>query len=201
VQGQVLPCTLETVTLCADVQENGGDCADTGALVRVRGESEIPKAHGRILRVVLEPAMPKAYPDAVRAILEADLVVIGPGSLYTSILPNLLVPEIAQALEATRAPRVYVCNIATQPGETDGYTAREHLRALEEHLGTGLVSTVVVNAHISQAKLTETIEWVQSDLESQKGLHVIAADLVDDALNGHHDSTKIARILMDLIRD
>jgi len=195
VQGQVLPSTLEAVTLCADVQENG----DT--LVRVRGESGIPEAHGRILRVMLEPAMPRAYPEAIRAILEADLVVIGPGSLYTSILPNLLVPEIAEALQATRAPRVYVCNIATQPGETDGYTAREHLQALEKHLGTDLVSTVIVNARVPQAKPDEIIEWVQSDLESRKGLRVIAVDLVDETLSGHHESGKIARILMQLIRD
>jgi len=195
VQGQVLPCTLEAVTLCADVQEDGG------ALIRVRGESEIPGAHRRILRVMLEPAMPRAYPGAVRAILEADLVVIGPGSLYTSILPNLLVPEIAEALQATRAPRVYVCNIATQPGETDGYTAQAHLQALEKHLGTGLVSTVIVNARVPQAKPAEVIEWVQSDLEARKALHVIAADLVDETLSGHHESGKIARILMRLIRD
>jgi uncharacterized cofD-like protein len=201
VQGQVLPSTLEAVTLCADVQVNGGDRADTGDLIRVRGESEIPKVRGRILRVMLEPAMPRAYPEAVRAILDADLVVVGPGSLYTSILPNLLVPEIAQALEATRAPKVYVCNIATQPGETDGYTAQEHLQALEKHLGTGLVPTVVVNACVPQTKPTEAIEWVKSDLESRKDLHVIAADLVDETLSGHHESGKIARILMNLIRD
>jgi uncharacterized cofD-like protein len=195
VQGQVLPSTLESVTLCADVLESGG------ALIRVRGESVIPEAHGRILRVMLEPAMPSAYPEAVRAILEAELVVIGPGSLYTSILPNLLVPQIAEALEATHAPKVYVCNIATQPGETDGYTAQEHLQVLEKHLGTGLVSIVIVNARVPQAKPEETIEWVQSDLESCKDLHVIAVDLVDETLSGHHESGKIARILMGLIRD
>ncbi|MEJ5311823.1 MAG: gluconeogenesis factor YvcK family protein [Anaerolineae bacterium] len=195
VQGQVLPSTLEAVTLCADVQQNGGD------LLRIRGESQIPAAHGRVLRVMLEPAMPRAYPEAVRAILEADLVVIGPGSLYTSILPNLLVPEIAQALEVTRAPKVYVCNIATQPGETDGYTAQAHLQALEKHLGTSTISAVVVNVCVPDTKPTEAIEWVQPDLEPRKGLRVIAADLVDETLSGHHESGKIARILMDLIRD
>ena len=199
VQGQVLPSTLEAVTLCADVQENGG--GEEGTLVRVWGESAIPKVRGRILRVMLEPEMPRAYPEAIRAILEADLVVIGPGSLYTSILPNLLVPEIAEALQATRAHRVYVCNIAAQPGETDGYTAREHLQALEKHLGSGLVSAVIVNARVPQSKPTEAIEWVKADLESCKDLHVIAADLVDETLSGHHESGKIAQILMDLIRD
>ena len=139
--------------------------------------------------------------EGIRAILEADLVVIGPGSLYTSILPNLLVPQIAEALQATRAPRVYVCNIATQPGETDGYTAREHLQALEKHLGTCLVSTAVVNVCVPETRPTEAIEWVQPDLESRKDLHVIEADLVDETLSGYHESGKIARILMDLIRD
>jgi uncharacterized cofD-like protein len=150
---------------------------------------------------MLEPAMPKAYPEAVRAILDADLVVVGPGSLYTSILPNLLVPEITQALEATRALKVYVCNIAAQPGETDGYTAQEHLQALEMHLGTGLVPAVVVNTRVPQTKPTEAVEWVRPDLESRKDLCVIAADLVDETLSGHHESGKIARILMSLIRD
>ncbi|HOU16202.1 MAG TPA: YvcK family protein [Anaerolineae bacterium] len=193
VQGQVLPSTLEAVTLCADVQQNDG------TLIRVRGESGIPEAHGQILRVMLEPATPRAYPEAVRAILEADLVVIGPGSLYTSILPNLLVPEIAQALEATRAPKVYVCNVATQSGETDGYTAQEHIQALEKHLGTNIISTAVINTHIPESETAKAIEWVQPNVETHKGFQVITKDLVDETLIGHHESGKIARTLMDIL--
>ena len=121
VQGRVLPSTLVAVTLCADVEK------PDGAVVRVQGESGIPEARGRVLRVMLEPGTPPAYPGAIQAILAADLVVIGPGSLYTSILPNLLVAEIVEALQATAALKVYVCNVATQYGETEAIR-RSHLR-------------------------------------------------------------------------
>ncbi|HQE93425.1 MAG TPA: YvcK family protein [Anaerolineae bacterium] len=193
VQGQVLPSTLEAVTLCADVQQNDG------SPIRVCGESRIPEVHGQVLRVMLEPAAPRAYPEVVRAILEADLVVIGPGSLYTSILPNLLVPEIAQALKATAAPKVYVCNVATQPGETDGYTAQEHIQALEKHLGTGIVTTALINTRIPTGDAAQAIEWVQPNMETHKGFRVITEDLVDETLIGHHASGKIAQTLMSLL--
>ena len=110
IRGKVLPSTLENLTLAADIE------LKEGGIRRVVGESVIPKANGRIQRIYIEPATVPAYPPAVRAILQADVVVIGPGSLYTSILPNLLVRDIAHALEQTKAVRVYVCNLATQPG-------------------------------------------------------------------------------------
>jgi uncharacterized cofD-like protein len=194
VQGRVLPSTLQAVTLCADVQKDG----DTP--IRVKGESEIPKVQGKVLRVMLEPAAPRAYPEAVRAILEADLVVVGPGSLYTSILPNLLVPEIAEALRATGASRVYVCNIATQQGETDGYTAKEHLQALEQHLGKGLFSTMLINAQPPKIKTAKDIAWVKPDLEEQEGLNVIRADLADESAGWRHESSKVARTVIDLLK-
>lgn len=194
VQGQVLPSTLETVTLCADVQK------DDGTLMRVYGESGIPEANGRVLRVMLEPSAPRAYPEALRAILNADLVVLGPGSLYTSILPNLLVPEIAQALQATPAPKIYICNVATQRGETDGYTAKEHLQALEKHLGTGIISAVVVNTRIPNAEIPEDVQWVQPNLETGRKPHVIMTDLVDETSNWQHESGKIAQIIVGLLK-
>ena len=86
----------------------------------------------------LEPGAPPAYPEAVRALLDADLVVVGPGSLYTSLLPNLLVGDLARALCWSRAVKVYVCNVATQPGETDGYGVAAHVRAIREHLAAGI---------------------------------------------------------------
>ncbi len=109
-RGRVLPSTLENVTLAADVAVEGQ------GIERVIGESVIPKVHGRIQHVVLDPPNPAAYPPALRAIFDADLIVIGPGSLYTSILPNLLVPDLAQALCRAPALKVYVCNLAAQPG-------------------------------------------------------------------------------------
>ncbi len=112
---------------------------------RVQGESRIPTFPGRIYRVHLEPGEPPAYPEAIRAVLGADMIVIGPGSLYTSILPNLLVPDLAEAIRASRAFKVYVCNVAAQPGETDGYDCGQHLAALESHVGVGLVDGILVN--------------------------------------------------------
>ena len=124
VKGTILPSTLEDVTIC-------GRFADGTEVI---GESEVTEAGKKIERIFLKPDHPPAQPEAVKAILEADLVVLGPGSLYTSVLPNLLVDGIAKALEHTEALRVYVCNVATQPGETDGYDVEAHVRAIASHL-------------------------------------------------------------------
>jgi len=194
VQGRVLPSTLQAVTLCADIQ-HGQETP-----VRVRGESEIPERRGRILRVILEPAAPRAYPEAVRAILEADLVVIGPGSLYTSILPNLLVPEIAQALSAAHAAKAYVCNVATQRGETEGYTASNHIQALEQHLGRGVVTAAIINTDAPEMALSEGVAWVEPDLDASGDLLVIREALADSPVSWRHDSEKLAQVLMDLLK-
>jgi uncharacterized cofD-like protein len=193
VQGRVLPSTLTAVTLCADVQ------LKDGTPVRVQGESKIPKTHGEILRVLLEPTEPPAYPGAVQAILNADLVVVGPGSLYTSILPNLLVPEIARAIRATRAPKVYVCNVATQPGETDRYTTGRHLEAIETHVGPELFSTMVVSTVPSHENLPNGVSWVRSDIQERPGLRIVQADLAASSQPWQHDSQKLAQVVMDLL--
>lgn len=135
VHGRILPSTLTHVALFAELEDD-----------RVMaGESQVPHGRAPIRRVFLEPADPPAYPEAVAAILDADLVVLGPGSLYTSVLPNLLVPDIAAALAATTAPIAYVANVATQPGETDGYDLADHLRALRRHVRQDIVDWVLVN--------------------------------------------------------
>jgi len=141
VRGRVLPSTLELVQLVADVRD------DAGRLQRIRGESLIPRlGHGRqIHHIYLDPEAPRAYPEALRAILNADMIVAGPGSLYTSIMPNLLVPEIKQAIQASSALKIYVCNIATQPGETTGYDVDDHVQALTRHAGRGLFEIVIAN--------------------------------------------------------
>lgn len=193
VRGRVLPCTLEALTLAADVQ------LGNQTPVRVRGESQIPQSKGRILRVLLEPEAPRAHPRALRAILEAELIVIGPGSLYTSILPNLLVPEITQALRVSRAPKVYVCNIATQPGETDGYTAEDHLHALEKHLGPGLFSVVVVNIPPAEMPPPPGTAWVSPELHDREQLTVIRTSLMNTEMPWQHDAAKLAEIIMHLV--
>ncbi|MBE9508391.1 MAG: YvcK family protein, partial [Chloroflexi bacterium] len=139
VQGRVLPSTLQDVTLMADLR------TETVGLNRVTGESSITEAGGGIERVYLAPDDAPAYPDAVRALLDADVIVAGPGSLYTSVLPNLLVPDVARAVAASRALKVYVCNVATQRGETDGYSVGDHVAALEAHVGAGLFPVVLAN--------------------------------------------------------
>lgn len=194
VQGRVLPSTLETITLAADVQ------IGNRTPIRVRGESQIPQANGHILRVLLEPEAPRAHPRAVRAILEADLIVVGPGSLYTSILPNLLVPEIVLALRASRALKVYVCNVATQHGETDGYTAEDHVHALEKHLGPGLFSTVVVNLPPSESAAPPGSSWVSPVLQARGNLSVVQVALTSAEAPWQHDSGKLAEIIMGLLK-
>jgi uncharacterized cofD-like protein len=195
VQGRVLPSTLHSVTLMGDLR------SEPVGVSRVEGESRITEAQGVIERVYLEPNDAPAYPEAVRAILEADLVVLGPGSLYTSLLPNLLVGEIAQAIGASRAVRVYVCNVATQPGETDGYTVEDHVAALERHVGPGLFPVVLANDNFryveSLPEGVEPVRWAGG----LGGSYVLrTADLVDPARPWRHDGEKLAEVLMELLK-
>jgi uncharacterized cofD-like protein len=195
VQGQVLPSTLRDVTLTADLR------AEPAGISRVAGQSRIARSEGGIERVYLEPDNVPAYPDAVRALLEADLIVAGPGSLYTSVIPNLLVPDIARAVAASRALKVYVCNVATQRGETDGYTVSDHIAGLEAHVGAGLFPTVLVNTNLGvdiDAHLD--IELVAMDFAPRTPYRLIAADLVDCAHPWRHDSDKLARAVLVLLQ-
>jgi uncharacterized cofD-like protein len=195
VKGQVLPSTLEAVMLCADIARMDN------SVVRVCGESEIPIGGGQVLRVMLEPTTPSAYPGVIHAVLSADLIVIGPGSLYTSILPNLLVPEIVEALRVTEAPKVYVCNLTMQQGETDGYTAQAHLDALERHLGTDIIDVAVVNTRALGVSVgAERPQSVKADIRPHARLRVLEADLIDETLAGHHDSKKLAHALLELLK-
>ena len=138
VRGQIVPTTLETVTLCAI----------SGEEVLV-GESKVPTGKEPIQRVFLVPEHPRLNPEAQLAIMNAEMVVIGPGSLYTSLLPNLLVDGMIQALRSTPAIKVYVCNVATQPGETSGYAVHDHVETLERYVGDGLFDYVVANSNLS----------------------------------------------------
>lgn len=196
IRGEVLPSTLYNVTLMGDLREE----ATEGGVRRVAGESTITQAVGTIERVYLEPDDVPAYPRAVRAILEADMVVAGPGSLYTSVLPNLLVREIAQAVSATRAVRVYVCNVATQRGETDGYTVGDHVAALERHVGPGLFPIVLANDNFACAdRLPKGVEHPRLEIPAGAPYTLHTADLLDPARPWRHDSEKLARALMRIL--
>lgn len=195
VSGRVLPATLHDVRLVADVR-----LPYLVNEVRVEGESQIPESEGRVRRIWLEPSNPQAFPEAIQSILAADMIVIGPGSLYTSILPNLLVPDIAAAIRASRALKIYVCNVATQPGETDGYSCGDHVRALEEHVGGALFEIVVSNSNC-EGELPEEIQWVRTEGDLFVDYPLYQSDLIDPARPWRHDSEKLAQVLMDLLQE
>jgi len=196
VRGRILPSTLDHVTLFAELEDD-----------RVMaGESNVPHGKSPIRRVFLEPADPPAFPEAVSAILEADLIVLGPGSLYTSVLPNLLVPNIAAALSSTRAPVVYVANVATQPGETDGYSLGDHVAALRRHLRDDLVDVVLANDNILEppADAPVTVVVPEPTLIERLGgrsPRLETADLVNAGVPTHHDPAKLADAVMRLLRE
>ncbi len=232
VQGQVLPSTLQNVTLTADLKQASMEAWPTLAgqsvpfeeaqdrpsvqarswgidaipldtkLNRVSGESRIPQAEGTIQRVYLDPSDAPAYPGAVHALLKADMIVAGPGSLYTSVLPNLLVPAIADAIKASPACKVYVCNVATQGGETEDYTVGDHVAALENHVHSSLFSVVLANDNLLDEardncrKSRPGVEMVKLEYPSDAGYRIIATDLVDRAHPWRHDSHKLARALV-----
>ncbi len=203
VQGQVLPSTLHDVRLNAEVRpmpEAESEEWIPHRLNRVRGESSIPDARGIIQRVYLDPSDAPAYPGAVRALLNADLIVAGPGSLYTSVLPNLLVPEIAEAVKRSPARKVYVCNVATQLGETEGFSVADHVGAIERHVQCHLFPLVLVNDNLELAiESSAGVDLVPPDVPPDWPYRVTTADLVDKTCLWRHDSHKLARALLGLI--
>jgi uncharacterized cofD-like protein len=195
VRGRVLPSTLHDVRLSADVR-----IPHAVNEVRVQGESQIPKSNGRVHHVWLEPSNPPAFPQAIQAILAADLIVIGPGSLYTSILPNLLVPDLTEAVRASRALKLFICNVATERGETNGYSAGDHIRTVEEHTSPGLFDIAVVNSNYTE-KPPNGVDWVRVENDLSEDYRIYQADLVDALYPWRHDSDKLSRAVMDLYQE
>jgi uncharacterized cofD-like protein len=195
VQGRVLPSTIHDVRLSADVT-----LPHTITEVRIEGESQIPKTKGRVRRIWLEPHDPPAFPESIRAILSADLIIIGPGSLYTSIIPNLLVHDIVEAIRASRALKLFICNLATQPGETDHFTCGDHLHALEEHSSGGLIDIAVVNFNHT-GKLPSDVDWVTLETDLVEDYAIYQADLLDALHPWRHDAQKLAQTVMDLFQE
>ncbi|MCA9960106.1 MAG: YvcK family protein [Anaerolineales bacterium] len=196
VRGRVLPATLENITLVADIKVKH----NSSETRRVVGESAIPKAGGQIHHLSIDPPLVRAYPPAVQAIFQADLIVLGPGSLYTSILPNLLVPDLAAALQRTRAPKIYVCNLATQPGETDNYTVADHVNTILQHTPAHLLDIVLANDNLSIPPHIGGGDTKYVDPIAPEQVKMIATDLVDEAHPWRHDSAKLARAIVDLLR-
>ncbi|ALF55431.1 hypothetical protein ACX27_25575 [Nostoc piscinale CENA21] len=196
VRGQVLPATLTDVRLWAELADGR----------RIEGESNIPKAGGKIVRIGCTPANPLALPAAIKAIKEADYIIIGPGSLYTSLIPNLLVPEIANAIAASKAPRIYVCNIMTQPGETEGYTVADHIKAIDAACGQRRLFDAVM-VHKKSPSPQSLIRYAQQNSHpvfldredvSLLGRRVVLANVLYEDETGviRHNPQKLAKVLL-----
>jgi uncharacterized cofD-like protein len=187
VKGTIVPSTLQDVTLVASI--NGHS---------VEGESKIPQQNGPITQVFLKPDGAQVNPEAAQAILNAELVVIGPGSLYTSILPNLLVEGMVEAVKASPALKVLVCNLASQKGETEGYEVDDYLRVIREHVGSNLFDFVLVNSnhsHLPTGGQSQVI-FKSDDATNHPEVRFIPADVVNVRIPSHHDPDKLARAIM-----
>jgi uncharacterized cofD-like protein len=194
VQGVILPSTLQDVQICAQFADGSEVC----------GESMIPEAGKPIDHVYLQPEHPAAAPEAVKAILEADLVVVGPGSLYTSVVPNLLVEGIAKALLQSDGLKVYVCNVATQPGETDGYNVEAHVAALTRHMPGQVnpLDVVIATAHPDGASPPQPGVTLVSTSPSRSARPlVVVEDVVRESHSLRHDPDKLAQVLMRLYEE
>jgi len=196
VRGKVLPASIQKVRLWAKMTDG----------TVVEGESQIPLANKRIERVYLEPEEPMPVESALEAIQDADAVILGPGSLYTSILPNLLVRGIADTLRKSQAVKIYICNVMTQPGETDGYSASEHVKAILDHVGPGVIDYVVVNnrhvaVDLQQKYANQGAYPVEADVKEIEAMGIIAfqADVVSETNWVRHDPLKLSRTIVSMI--
>lgn len=190
VRGQIVPASMEDVVLVARYRD--------GEIVR--GESKVPDRGEPPAEVWLEPRSAPAHPRAIAALMNADLIVIGPGSLYTSVLPNLLVKGIAEAIAGSRAYKLYVSNVATQHGETDGYSAADHYQAILRHLKMErLVDAVLANSNLPAEPLPA--EWVSTPVMAPgdadyAGARLVLADLVDHDKRYRHNGEALASLVM-----
>lgn len=195
VRGDIFPSTLADVRLEARLRD--------GRVVY--GESRINKTRVPIQRLRIVPGRCQPLPDALAAIKAADLITLGPGSLYTSLIPNLLVRGISRQLRCSKALKIYIANLMTQPGETRGYTAADHLRALHEHAGGRVFDRVILNkgelsAGMLRRYAAQRAGPVQNDLEAIRALGVepVLADLLEEDHVARHDSTRLAKLLLNL---
>lgn len=192
IRGVVLPATLDDMKLSAKFED--------GRIIH--GESNIPEAHGKIEQLFTEPDKCTALPEALDAIKDADLIILGPGSLYTSVIPNLLVSGISEAIEKSHAKKIYVCNIMTQPGETDNYSVASHVNALIKHAkNRNILDAVLVNdslpENISEGYAKAGSIPVRLDMENIApiGIEVVAQKLLQENKDGlvRHSSNRVAR--------
>src|SRR6266508_2592347 len=187
VKGTIVPSTLQDVTLVASI--NGSN---------VEGESQIPKQNSPISHVFLKPDGVQVNPEAAQAILNAELIIVGPGSLYTSILPNLLVEGMVEAIKASAALKLYICNLAAQPGETDGYGVQDYLRVIREHVGANVFDFVLVNSNTQHPPTggQEAVVFRPQDITRHPEVRFIASDVVNVRKPSHPAPEKLARTII-----
>lgn len=196
IRGQVMPSTLDHVGLKALLE---GD-------IEIHGETEIVRAGRKIQRLQLAPENVLAYPPALEAILDADLICIGPGSVYTSVIPNLLIPGVASAMRESKAMKVYICNVMTQPGESDSFSASEHVSAIMSQVKERVFDYVVVNTGVPSQDALEKYRHVGQNLVDPDidriramGLRVISGNFMSESDFVRHDPVKVVSRLMTML--
>jgi uncharacterized cofD-like protein len=195
IKGRVLPSTLGIVRLCARLED--------GSVVE--GESNISMSGQRIKEVFFDPPYAAPLAEVIAAIAEADAIVLGPGSLFTSIVPNLLVDRIAHAIATSPAVKIYVCNVMTQPGETDGMTASDHVKALMENAGAKICDYAIVNdeppSKLREAYAKEGQKPVTADVDRIRELAVtpVRAQMISETVNVRHDPDKLGEQVLGVI--
>lgn len=194
IRGRVLPSTLDDMRLTAEMED--------GRVIH--GESNIPEANGKVKRLFTEPENCRPLEDVISAIKEADLIILGPGSLYTSVIPNLLIKEISAEIAKSSAKKIYVCNIMSQPGETDGYTVSDHITAIINHAGySNIMDAVLINDNLPENMAEKYMIAgsfpVKLDTDNIKKLNVriVSKKLIEDSKEGlvRHSSNRVARAI------
>lgn len=198
IRGRVIPSTLENVVLAAQLRDGS----------MVMGETVISKSKKPIKKVYTIPNCPRPMPEAIEAIKDADAIILGPGSLYTSVIPNLLVPDIVSAIEEAEGLKIYVCNVMTQPGESDNYTASDHIRALYTHSSPNIVDYMIINNeripkyYLEKYALKGSIP-VEIDREKIKkyNIELVESPLIHESDYIRHDPVKLAKMVVNLVLD
>lgn len=197
IRGKVTPSTLADINLAADIEIEKEGNHET---VQVHGESQITETYGHIVRIWIEPENAIANPEAIRAILKADLILLGPGSLYTSILPNLLVPGIANAVAASSATKLYICNLTSQPGETDDMDSDDHVNIIQKYLpGTDLDGVICNNFH--DGELPKNVSWCKISTKVNGAVRVFESNLIDETIPWHHAPDKLSAAVIRVWED
>lgn len=191
VRGRIVPATLENVSLAAEL-----DSGETRL-----GESNIPVPGHTVRRLQLEPSSPTAYAGAIEALRAAQLIAIGPGSLFTSIIPNLLIPGIRDEINRSAAPVVYICNVASQPGETEGFDVADHVRAILEHCPGLRIDFAVVNNNLTPLEAENPAHLIRLRDFEFPGITIRETDLMASGFRTHHDPDKLANAVLGTYHD